>query len=116
MSTQQLAEILAISAQNPPAGQRHAPHDAGAEGMTRRTPLAEAVKIARANFGPCQGDLILPEGGDASQLIIHYHGGGFFLFSAQTYRRPPPIWRAQQVLWSSRLTSARTRAPCAGRP
>jgi acetyl esterase/lipase len=30
--------------------------------------------------------LILPDGGDASRLIIYYHGGGFFLFSSHTYR------------------------------
>jgi monoterpene epsilon-lactone hydrolase len=87
MSTQQLAEILKISAENPP------PHNATpatmrawAEGVTSHTPLATGVKISRSSFGPYQGDLILPDGGDASRLIIYYHGGGFFLFSSHTYR------------------------------
>jgi len=87
MSTQQLAEILKISAQNPPP-QTATPvmMRVWAEGITSRTPLAGNVKISRANFGPYQGDLIVPEGGDASRLIIYYHGGGFFLFSSRTYR------------------------------
>jgi epsilon-lactone hydrolase len=87
MSIQQLANILRVSAQNPP------PSDATpltmrawAEGVTRHTPLAENVEIVRSRFGPCRGDWILPERGDASRLLIYYHGGGFFLFSAQTYR------------------------------
>jgi acetyl esterase/lipase len=87
MSTRQLAEILKISAQNPP------PHNATpatmriwAEGLTSHTPLAAGVKISRSSLGPYQGDLILPDGGDASRLIIYYHGGGFFFFSSHTYR------------------------------
>jgi epsilon-lactone hydrolase len=87
MSTQQLAKILEISAQNPP------PADATptmlrvwAESITSHTPLADQVTIERSSFGPHRGDLILPDGGDASRLIIYYHGGGFFLFSSRTYR------------------------------
>jgi epsilon-lactone hydrolase len=87
MSTQQLADILKISAQNPPPGNAAPPTmRAWAEGVTSHTPLAENVEIARSSFGRCRGDWILPEGGDASRLIIYYHGGGFLLFSAQTYR------------------------------
>src|SRR5271154_3072559 len=87
MSKEQLAEILKISAQNPPP-QNASPAKmrAWAEGITAHLPLARGVKISRSNFGPCQGDLIVPEGGDTSRLIIYYHGGGFFLFSSQTYR------------------------------
>jgi len=59
---------------------------AWAEGITSHTPLADHVTISRSSFGPYQGDLILPDGGDASRLIIYYHGGGFFLFSAHSYR------------------------------
>ncbi len=87
MSTQQLAEILKISAQTPPpANATPAMMRAWAEGITSHTPLAQNVRTGRSSFGPYQGDLILPEGGDASQLIIYYHGGGFFLFSSHTYR------------------------------
>jgi epsilon-lactone hydrolase len=87
MSTRQLAEILAISAQNPPpANATPATMRAWAEGITSETPLAGGVTITRRAFGPCQGDLILPKGGDPSRLIIYYHGGGFFLFSARAYR------------------------------
>jgi acetyl esterase/lipase len=87
MSTQQLAEILKISAQNPPPENATPPMmRAWAEGVTSHTPLAQNVRIARSSFGPYQGDLILPEGGDASRLVIYYHGGGFFLFSSHTYR------------------------------
>jgi epsilon-lactone hydrolase len=87
MSTHQLAEILKISAQNPPP-QRATPAmmRAWAEGVTSHTPLAAGVKISRSSFGPYHGDLILPDGGDSSRLIIYYHGGGFFLFSSHTYR------------------------------
>jgi monoterpene epsilon-lactone hydrolase len=87
MSKQQLAHILQISAQNPPPANATPPAmRAWAEGITSHTPLAEHVTISRSSLGPYQGDLILPENGDASRLIIYYHGGGFFLFSAQTYR------------------------------
>jgi monoterpene epsilon-lactone hydrolase len=87
MSTQQLTNILKISAQNPPpANATPALMRAWAEGITSHTPLAANVMIRRANFGPYQGDLILPDGGDPSRLIIYYHGGGFFLFSSRTYR------------------------------
>jgi len=87
MSTQQLAEILKVSARNPPpANATPSMMRAWAEGITSHTPLAQKVRITRSNFGPHQGDLIVPEGGDASRLIIYYHGGGFFLFSSQTYR------------------------------
>jgi monoterpene epsilon-lactone hydrolase len=87
MSTRQLATILEISAQNPPPAHATPPEmRAWAEGVTSHTPLAGRVKITRSSFGPYQGDLILPDGGDASRLIVYYHGGGFFLFSAHTYR------------------------------
>ena len=87
MSNQQLAEILKISAQNPPpSNATPAMMRAWAEGITSHTPLADHVTIGRSSFGSYQGDLILPEGGDPSRLIIYYHGGGFFLFSAATYR------------------------------
>lgn len=87
MSTQQLAEILKISAQNPPPANATPPMmRAWAEDITSHTPLAQNVRIWRSTFGPYQGDLILPEGGDASRLIIYYHGGGFFLFTSHTYR------------------------------
>jgi acetyl esterase/lipase len=87
MSTQQLAEILKISAQNPPPADATPPMmRAWAEGITNHTPLAQNVRIGRSSFGPHRGDLIRPEGGDGSRLIIYYHGGGFFLFSSRTYR------------------------------
>ncbi|MBV8651766.1 MAG: alpha/beta hydrolase [Alphaproteobacteria bacterium] len=87
MSRQQLAHILEISAQNPPPVNATPPAmRAWAEGITSHTPLADHVTVRRSSFGPYQGDLILPDGGDASRVIIYYHGGGFFLFSAATYR------------------------------
>ena len=87
MSTQQLADILKFSAQNPPPENATPPMmRSWAEGITSHTPLAPRVTVSRSSFGPHQGDLILPEGGDPSRLIIYYHGGGFFLFSASTYR------------------------------
>lgn len=87
MSKQQLAELLKLSAQNPPpANATPIAMRAWAEGITSFTPLAKGVTISRSSLGPYQGDLILPENGDASRLIIYYHGGGFFIFSAATYR------------------------------
>ena len=69
MSTQQLAEILEISAQNPPPANATPPMmRAWAEGITSHTPLAQNVRIGRSSFGPYGGDLILPDGGDASRL------------------------------------------------
>lgn len=87
MSKQQLARILEISAQNPPPANVTPPAmRAWAEGVTSHTPFADHVAVSRSSFGPYPGDLILPDGGDPSRLIIYYHGGGFFLFSAHTYR------------------------------
>jgi epsilon-lactone hydrolase len=87
MSTQQLAHLLALSAGNPPPDNATPPLlRSWAEGITSHTPLASGVTITRAKFGRYEGDLILPESGDRSRLIVYYHGGGFFLFSAQTYR------------------------------
>ena len=87
MSKQQLAHLLELSAQNPPPPNATPPFlRAWAETITSHTPLADRVTISRTSIGPYQGDLILPENGDASRLIIYYHGGGFFIFSAATYR------------------------------
>jgi len=87
MSKQQLAQLLELSAQNPPPPDATPPFlRAWAETITSHTPLSDGVTISRTSIGPYQGDLILPENGDASRLIIYYHGGGFFIFSAATYR------------------------------
>jgi monoterpene epsilon-lactone hydrolase len=87
MSKQQLAEILKLSAQNPPpANATPQMMRKWAEGITAHTPLAANVRIERATFGAFEGDLILPEGGDPSRLIVYYHGGGFVMFSSRTYR------------------------------
>jgi monoterpene epsilon-lactone hydrolase len=42
--------------------------------------------MERVNCGPCDGELISAAGGDASRLIILYHGGGFFMGSSRTHR------------------------------
>jgi epsilon-lactone hydrolase len=87
MSKQQLDGILKMAAQNPPPA--NATPDVmrrWAEGITSHTPLAENVEIERVKVGSFEGDLILPEGGDPSRLIIYYHRGGFFFFSSRTYR------------------------------
>ncbi|CAB3774339.1 alpha/beta hydrolase [Paraburkholderia humisilvae] len=87
MSIQQLCEALKTSAGHPPPTDATPPAmRAWAEGITRDTPLAQNVTIVCTRFGPYQGDLIVPEGGDPSRLIVYYHGGGFFLFSPHTYR------------------------------
>jgi epsilon-lactone hydrolase len=49
-------------------------------------PVAENVQIERVNCAPCDGDLILPAGGDASRLISFYHGGGLFGFQPHASR------------------------------
>ena len=80
MSTQQLAEILKISARNPPpANATPAVMRDWAEGITSQAPLAGDVTIRRFKLGPYEGDLVMPAGGDASRLVIYYHGGGFLL-------------------------------------
>ncbi|HEY3596495.1 MAG TPA: alpha/beta hydrolase [Paraburkholderia sp.] len=87
MSIQQLFEALKTGAEHPPPVDATPPAMRDwAEGVTRHTPLAQNVTITRARFGPYQGDLVLPEGGDRSKLVVYYHGGGFFLFSPRTYR------------------------------
>src|ERR1700732_2951168 len=87
MSKQQLAAILEMSAQNPiPANATPAVMRAWVEDVAGHLPVAENVQIKRVNCGPCDGDLILPAGGDASRLIILYHGGGFFFGSSRTHR------------------------------
>jgi acetyl esterase/lipase len=87
MSTQQLAEILKISAQNlPPPDATPTMMRDWAEGITSHSPLAGGVAIRRFKLGPYEGDLVMPDGVDASRLVIYYHGGGFFLFSSRTYR------------------------------
>src|SRR5580704_4630903 len=87
MSKQQLAAILEMSAQNPPpANATPAAMRAWIEGVAGQLPVAENVQIKRVNCGPCDGELILPAGGDTSRLIILYHGGGFFFGSSRTHR------------------------------
>ena len=87
MSKQQLAAILEMSAQNPiPANATPAVMRAWVEDFAGQLPVAENVQIERVNCGPCDGDLILPAGGDASRLIIFYHGGGYFFGSSRTHR------------------------------
>ena len=87
MSKQQLAAILEMSAQNPiPVNATPVVMRAWAEDVTSHLPVAENVQIERVNCGPCDGELILPAGGDTSRLIILYHGGGFFFGSSRTHR------------------------------
>jgi epsilon-lactone hydrolase len=87
MSKQQLAAILEMSAQNPPpVNATPAEMRAWIEGVAGQLPVAENVQIKRMDCGPCDGELILPEGRDASRLIILYHGGGFFFGSSRTHR------------------------------
>jgi acetyl esterase/lipase len=87
MSKQQLAAILEMSAQNPPpANATPAAMRAWIEGVASQLPAAENVQVEHVNCGPCDGELILPAGDDASRLIILYHGGGFFFGSSRTHR------------------------------
>jgi acetyl esterase/lipase len=87
MSKQQLAAILEMSAQNPPPPNATPPEmRAWIEGVSSQLPLAESVQIERVTCGPCDGELTSPAGGDASRLIILYHGGGFFFGSSRTHR------------------------------
>jgi monoterpene epsilon-lactone hydrolase len=87
VSKQQLAAILEMSAQKPiPANATPTAMRAWVEDVAGHLPVAENVQIERLNCGPCDGDLILPAGGDASRLIIFYHGGGFFFGSSRTHR------------------------------
>lgn len=87
MSKQQLAAILEMGAQNPPPANA-TPREMRAwiEGIASQLPVAENVQIKQVNCGPCDGELILPAGRDASRLIMLYHGGGFFFGSSRTHR------------------------------
>src|SRR5260370_42614611 len=87
MSKQQLAEILAVSAQNPPpVGTTPGAMRAWMEDALDQVPVAENVAIRRGKCGPCDGDLIIPAGRAESRLVIFYHGGGFFFGSSRTHR------------------------------
>jgi|HubBroStandDraft_5_1064220.scaffolds.fasta_scaffold168231_1 monoterpene epsilon-lactone hydrolase len=87
MSRQQLAAILEMTSQNhPPENPTPDMMRAWVEAATSHTPIARNVTIERMRCGPCDGDLILPAEGDASRLIIFYHGGGFFFCSSRTHR------------------------------
>jgi len=87
MSKQQLAAILEMSAQNPiPADATPTVMRAWVEAFASQLPIAENVRIERVQCGPCDGDLIVPAGADASRLIIFYHGGGYLFGSARTHR------------------------------
>jgi monoterpene epsilon-lactone hydrolase len=87
MSIQQLAAVLEMSAQNPPPANATPPEmRAWIEDVSSHWPVAENVQIERVNCGPCDGELISAAGGDASRLIILYHGGGFFMGSSRTHR------------------------------
>ncbi len=44
------------------------------------------MRIERVSGGAFEGELILPAGGDATSLIIFYHGGCFFFGSTRTHR------------------------------
>lgn len=87
MSSEQLAVILEISAQNPP------PPNAGPvemrawfEGINAHTPIADGSMIERVASGPVGGDLIRLVGCDEAKLVIYFHGGGFFFGSARSHR------------------------------
>jgi acetyl esterase/lipase len=87
MSKQQLATILEMTSRNhPPDNATPDMMRAWVEEATSHTPIADNVRIARVTCGPCDGDRIVPEGGDPSRLIIFYHGGGFFFCSSRTHR------------------------------
>jgi epsilon-lactone hydrolase len=87
MSKRQLAAILETMAQNhPPQNPTPATMRAWVEEAASHTPVAENIEIERVTCGPCDGDLIVPAGGDPSRLIIFYHGGGFFFCSSRTHR------------------------------
>jgi len=97
MSKQQLAAIFEMSAQNPiPANAAPAVMRAWGEDVFSHLPVAENVQIERVNCGPCDGDLILAAGGDASRFIIFHHGGGFFFGSSRSIASSLPTWRAQR--------------------
>ncbi len=87
MSTQQLAGILEHAAHHPPP-----PNPTPAmmrdyvETATSQLPGAEGMRIERVSGGAFEGELILPTGGDATSLIIFYHGGCFFFGSSRTHR------------------------------
>src|ERR1700685_2684422 len=81
MSRAQLDEILAMSAQNPPP--LHSSPEmmrSWIEDVCSHLPVAETVEVRSVNCGPCEADFIVPDGGDASRIIIFCHGGGFFFF------------------------------------
>lgn len=87
MSQQQLTDLLALAAQNPPPEHASpAVMRAWGESLTSHTPLAENVTFERVNRTTMEADMVVPTGADRSRLIIYYHGGGFFFFSSRTYR------------------------------
>lgn len=87
MSKQQRDGILQMMAGNPfPTNATPETMRAWVEEANSHAPAAENVSIRRVKCGPCEGDLIVPAGGDASRLIIFFHGGGFVFGSSRTHR------------------------------
>jgi acetyl esterase/lipase len=87
MSKEQLAGILEISAQFPP------PENATPaimrewfEAINAQTPIADGAMIERVDAGPSGGDLIRFAGCNETDLVIYYHGGGFFFGSSRSHR------------------------------
>ena len=88
MSLQQLDNLLGMMAQNPhpfPINDGPLAIRPWVEIAAGHLPSAEGVSVKNVNCGPCDGGLYLPEGGDASRLIIFYHGGCFVFGSSKTH-------------------------------
>ncbi len=87
MSSQQLEQILAISAENPPPQTVDAPLlRQWFEAINEHTPVADGVIIERKSLGDFEAEINRFTDSRPDSLIIYYHGGGFMMGSPRSHR------------------------------
>jgi acetyl esterase/lipase len=87
MSKEQLAQILQVSAENPPPENAGPPEmRAWFEAINEQTPIPDGATIERISCGPVDGDSIGYAGAADDAVIIYYHGGGFLFGSSRSHR------------------------------
>lgn len=87
MSSQQLEQILAISAENPPPQTIDAPQiRQWFEAINEQTPVADGVIIERKSLGTFEAEINRFTDSRPDSLIIYFHGGGFMMGSPRSHR------------------------------
>lgn len=87
MSTEQLHQILAMGAENPPP-ENGGPGDIRAwfEGMMEPTPTAQGIAIEPVSIAGNPCEILRPEGADDGKMVLYVHGGGWLFGSPRSHR------------------------------